>query len=274
MPGRAASCRRLCSSALARHGTQKCRAAFEAKLGESNFKLLGWRVVPTQNDEIGHTALQSEPHIAQIFLTSTLPKEEGADPTVALEKQAYLLRKRSTAAVTAVLTEGCVAGWLAVWLCSIVSAFGRAVCSADRQCVLAADESGRPATGSGARSLRAPSCTRACCARCRLVMPPCRLPSSRPSCLPTQARTQRRGAGRRLLTWGGDPLQVMHYFPDLQQDDFQTMLAMVHSRFSTNTFPSWDRAQPCRTICHNGEINTCVHLPPRRAPRAPRPLRR
>ena len=31
---------------------------------------------------------------------------------------------------------------------------------------------------------------------------------------------------------------------------------MVHSRFSTNTFPSWDRAQPCRYMCHNGEINT------------------
>jgi glutamate synthase domain-containing protein 1 len=33
-------------------------------------------------------------------------------------------------------------------------------------------------------------------------------------------------------------------------------MAMVHSRFSTNTFPSWDRAQPNRMLCHNGEINT------------------
>ena len=51
-------------------------------------------------------------------------------------------------------------------------------------------------------------------------------------------------------------LQVTHYFPDLQCEDFTAMLCMVHSRFSTNTFPSWDRAQPCRNICHNGEINT------------------
>ncbi|MFG0254288.1 MAG: glutamate synthase large subunit, partial [Rhodopirellula sp. JB053] len=52
------------------------------------------------------------------------------------------------------------------------------------------------------------------------------------------------------------PAQVMPYFPDLRDDDFETHLAMVHSRFSTNTFPSWDRAQPLRFMSHNGEINT------------------
>jgi glutamate synthase (NADPH/NADH) len=51
-------------------------------------------------------------------------------------------------------------------------------------------------------------------------------------------------------------LQVMHYFTDLECEDFTSSLCMVHSRFSTNTFPSWDRAQPCRQVCHNGEINT------------------
>ncbi|QDU96654.1 glutamate synthase large subunit [Lignipirellula cremea] len=50
--------------------------------------------------------------------------------------------------------------------------------------------------------------------------------------------------------------QVMPYFPDLCDTDFTTHLAMVHSRFSTNTFPSWDRAQPLRFMSHNGEINT------------------
>ncbi len=52
------------------------------------------------------------------------------------------------------------------------------------------------------------------------------------------------------------PAQVMPYFPDLCDPDFETHLAMVHSRFSTNTFPSWDRAQPLRFMSHNGEINT------------------
>ena len=50
--------------------------------------------------------------------------------------------------------------------------------------------------------------------------------------------------------------QVMPYYPDLQDERYISHLAMVHSRFSTNTFPSWDRAQPCRFMSHNGEINT------------------
>ena len=52
------------------------------------------------------------------------------------------------------------------------------------------------------------------------------------------------------------PSQLFPFFPDLEDKSFETHLAMVHSRFSTNTFPSWDRAQPCRYMCHNGEINT------------------
>jgi glutamate synthase domain-containing protein 2/glutamate synthase domain-containing protein 1/glutamate synthase domain-containing protein 3 len=50
--------------------------------------------------------------------------------------------------------------------------------------------------------------------------------------------------------------QVMPYYPDLQDERYTSHLAMVHSRFSTNTFPSWDRAQPNRFMSHNGEINT------------------
>ena len=50
--------------------------------------------------------------------------------------------------------------------------------------------------------------------------------------------------------------QVIKYFSDLANPEFETHLAMVHSRFSTNTFPSWDRAQPFRFMSHNGEINT------------------
>ncbi|HFD13291.1 MAG TPA: glutamate synthase subunit alpha, partial [Crenotrichaceae bacterium] len=52
------------------------------------------------------------------------------------------------------------------------------------------------------------------------------------------------------------PEQVMLYYPDLSDPDYTSHLAMVHSRFSTNTFPSWDRAQPNRFMSHNGEINT------------------
>ncbi len=52
------------------------------------------------------------------------------------------------------------------------------------------------------------------------------------------------------------PEQVSKYYPDLRDAGFTTALALVHSRFSTNTFPSWDRAHPNRYIAHNGEINT------------------
>ena len=50
--------------------------------------------------------------------------------------------------------------------------------------------------------------------------------------------------------------QLENYFTDLQNPAMETALALVHSRFSTNTFPSWDRAHPYRYIAHNGEINT------------------
>jgi glutamate synthase (NADPH/NADH) large chain len=50
--------------------------------------------------------------------------------------------------------------------------------------------------------------------------------------------------------------QVGAYFPDLLDERMVTSLALVHQRFSTNTFPTWDLAQPFRMIAHNGEINT------------------
>jgi glutamate synthase (ferredoxin) len=50
--------------------------------------------------------------------------------------------------------------------------------------------------------------------------------------------------------------QLAVYFPDLNAPDLASAIAMVHSRFSTNTFPSWPRAHPYRFISHNGEINT------------------
>ncbi|MGB3364595.1 MAG: glutamate synthase large subunit [Thermodesulfobacteriota bacterium] len=54
-----------------------------------------------------------------------------------------------------------------------------------------------------------------------------------------------------LTTW-----QLDKYYPDLNDPDMESAIALVHSRFSTNTFPSWDRSHPYRYIVHNGEINT------------------
>lgn len=50
--------------------------------------------------------------------------------------------------------------------------------------------------------------------------------------------------------------QLGKYYPDLNEDDFASALALVHQRFSTNTFPTWSLAHPYRMVAHNGEINT------------------
>nr|XP_027206472.1 putative glutamate synthase [NADPH] [Penaeus vannamei] len=50
--------------------------------------------------------------------------------------------------------------------------------------------------------------------------------------------------------------QLWTYFGDLSNPEFETFMALVHTRFSTNTFPSWERAHPLRLMAHNGEINT------------------
>jgi len=52
------------------------------------------------------------------------------------------------------------------------------------------------------------------------------------------------------------PQQLRDYYLDFKNEKFKSAIALVHSRFSTNTFPSWDLAQPFRIIAHNGEINT------------------
>lgn len=62
----------------------------------------------------------------------------------------------------------------------------------------------------------------------------------------------------RSLIYKGmlESMQLRKYFPDLTNEYFTSALALVHSRFSTNTFPTWSLAQPFRLLAHNGEINT------------------
>jgi len=62
----------------------------------------------------------------------------------------------------------------------------------------------------------------------------------------------------KVLVYKGmfTPDQLAEYYPDLKNPNLKSAIALVHSRFSTNTFPTWDLAQPFRYIAHNGEINT------------------
>lgn len=63
---------------------------------------------------------------------------------------------------------------------------------------------------------------------------------------------------RRTVVYKGQLTsdQLWTYFPDLANPLYDTYLTLVHTRFSTNTFPSWERAHPLRILAHNGEINT------------------
>ncbi|HRW05404.1 MAG TPA: hypothetical protein P5121_09935, partial [Caldilineaceae bacterium] len=62
----------------------------------------------------------------------------------------------------------------------------------------------------------------------------------------------------RVIVYKGLVLasELSHFYPDLSDEGFQSAIAVFHQRYSTNTFPTWERAQPFRLVCHNGEINT------------------
>ncbi|GAA3326532.1 hypothetical protein GCM10020331_062820 [Ectobacillus funiculus] len=68
----------------------------------------------------------------------------------------------------------------------------------------------------------------------------------------SQAFSSRTIVYKGLLT----PEQLRAFYLDLQDERFESAFSLVHSRFSTNTFPSWERAHPNRYLIHNGEINT------------------
>jgi len=76
--------------------------------------------------------------------------------------------------------------------------------------------------------------------------------------LPDQGMFYTPSLSSRTLVYKGMLLadQVGEYYPDLLDPDMASALALVHQRFSTNTFPTWDLAHPFRMIAHNGEINT------------------
>ena len=80
----------------------------------------------------------------------------------------------------------------------------------------------------------------------------------RDSSIPGREAFYVAGLSSRTITYKGmlSAEQIEVYFPDLQDPQMASALALVHQRFSTNTFPSWPLAQPFRYLAHNGEINT------------------
>uniref|UniRef100_A0A0K2SWT2 glutamate synthase (NADH) n=1 Tax=Lepeophtheirus salmonis TaxID=72036 RepID=A0A0K2SWT2_LEPSM len=79
-----------------------------------------------------------------------------------------------------------------------------------------------------------------------------------PACKDSRKRFYICSLSRTAIVYKGqfNPCQIWNYFTDLMDPEFESHLLIVHTRFSTNTFPSWERAHPNRVLAHNGEINT------------------
>lgn len=145
------------------------KAGVERIAREEGLEILGWRVVPTANENLGKLADEARPAFEQLFVASPVSGGERL-AGIALDRVAYRLRKR------------------------------------------AGHELGAYFVSLSSRTL---------------------------------------GYKGMVTT-----LQLEPFYPDLQDERFASELAVVHSRYSTNTFPSWPLAQPLRMLAHNGEINT------------------
>ena len=162
------------------HHREVSERLLERLVAEEGQHLLGWRDVPTDDREVGPSAVAVEPVIRQVFIRRDSGLD-GADARVRFERKLYVIRKRFERAAEALpVPDHAKQGTYVVSL----------------------------------------SCN-------TLIY-------------------------KGMLT--ADQIQPM--FPDLTDPDVESALALVHQRFSTNTFPSWPLAHPYRYIAHNGEINT------------------
>lgn len=146
------------------------KAGIERIAASENLTVLGWREVPTADENLGKLAFAARPVFEQLFVSRPAVGDAPALSGIALDRRTFRLRKRAR-------TE------LGAYFVSL-----------------------------SARTL---------------------------------------GYKGMVTT-----LQLEPFYPDLQDERFASELAVVHSRYSTNTFPSWPLAQPLRMLAHNGEINT------------------
>ncbi|MCO6477113.1 MAG: glutamate synthase large subunit [Phaeodactylibacter sp.] len=153
---------------------RQCRVLFDDYIDELGFELLGYRKMPTDNEELGESAVAVEPRMEQVFVKPA----EKMDPK-ALERRLYVLRKFATHNIHKTYPQSKDQFYITSFSYKTVVYKGQ------------------------------------------------------------------------LTTY-----QLRPYFPDLHDELCKSAIALVHSRFSTNTVPKWKLAQPFRYIAHNGEINT------------------
>lgn len=153
---------------------RQCRFLLNDYIDECGLELIGYRSLPTHNDDIGPSALAVEPRMEQVFVRPKTDLDRKA-----LERKLYVLRKYSTHNIHITY------------------------------------------------------------------------PQSRDEFYITSFSYKTIVYKGQLTTY-----QVQPYFADLQDTNYKSAIALVHSRFSTNTVPKWKLAQPFRYVAHNGEINT------------------
>lgn len=200
----------------------------EAAIARSGLRLLGWREVPVDSAHVGEVARAAEPKMRQVFVTSD-DALDFEDDGIGFERRCYLARKR---------IEG--RGW--------------GVGSGEME--RAQPASDRPSSGSPVEKKNA---RRHGGADRNLPIPNPSSPHREPRPpAPAPPALYITGLSARTLVYKGmlTTEQLGRYFRDLAEPDFESALALVHSRFSTNTLPEWRLAQPFRMLCHNGEINT------------------
>lgn len=153
----------------------QCRALLNDYIDEMEFDLLGYRMVPTDDESLGETAVSVEPRMEHVFVK---PRQVPSD-RYWLERRLYVLRKYATHKIHTTIPN-----------------------TADH-----------------------------------FYMP---------------------SFSYKTVIYKGQLTthQVRPYYPDLHDKDLKSAIALIHSRFSTNTVPKWKLAQPFRYIAHNGEINT------------------
>lgn len=162
---------------------QSVKSIFTEMADELGIQVLLWRQVPKDSSCLGQVALESEPHILQVFIANKRScnidqqqqQEYNEQQRLAFRQKVFILRKYSTHRL---IEKG-----FRFYCCSL-------------------------------------------------------------SC--------------ETIVYKGQftPIQLWQYYSDLKLEDMTTHFAIVHARFSTNTYPSWERAHPMRLLAHNGEINT------------------
>lgn len=156
---------------------KECKDVLERQIKKQGFELLGYRVVPVDNSDLGADSGQNEPQMEQVFVKRPVGLQNEDD----FERKLFILRKYTSRLINESITG--LKGYFYFYFSSF---------------------------------------------SCRTI------------------------SYKGMLT----TMQVPAYFPDLDNENVTSAMAIVHSRFSTNTFPEWKLAQPFRFIAHNGEINT------------------